>query len=247
MLAGHPTPKRMPTLHQPSLIRSHKAITPLATLTRAVTSRESGRRGDFPLMGSALQPGQLRLWLEAAATDGDSEPLHRTGFWCHRWSCTVPSTEKNENESSYRGRGQLAESTRALPHRVPVRSRSPQEIQALGSAGWMWQVSISASSDLWKATPYLSGHSGAEASWNEEGNQYLLRLNVLSAAGFQGRNRSKFLLAERVTHSALDSPTPRSSGRCWLRRQCPRALMTQQGLPAAGLLLASNGLKTLRS
>lgn len=42
-LAGHPTPKSMPTLRQPSLLCSRRAITPLAALTGAVTSRETGR------------------------------------------------------------------------------------------------------------------------------------------------------------------------------------------------------------
>lgn len=55
-LDGHPTPKSMPTLSQPSLLCGH-GVTLLTALTAAVTPVSP----DAALLRSGLQPG--RLWL----------------------------------------------------------------------------------------------------------------------------------------------------------------------------------------
>lgn len=166
------TPTLMPTPCQPSLLRSHGAIPHSSCRTHR--SSYQLRHQTLPGFSCTGVNGFCAPAWAATALFGlqteNPEPLRCTGFWCHGWSCAVPSTKKNENERSYRGCRQLAESTRALPHRLLVRFPSPREIQALGSAGWMWQVSPYMSLHLWKAPTYLSGLCAAELSWNEKGN-----------------------------------------------------------------------------
>lgn len=156
---------------------------------RTHRSREQPRHATLPglpalrLRGSAPQPAQRRLLREAAAAERDPEPLHHTGVWCRRWTRTLPGTEKNENERSYRSCRQLAESTRALPRRPPARSRSLQEIQR---QLWVDVAGFNTHGFTAPESPTVSVRSChlSQAGTRKE-NQNFLRLNLLSAAAFQ--------------------------------------------------------------